>query len=107
VFGFSFLDENAGKLRGVALDGVEPTYGAIAGGKYKGARPLFVYVKRQHIGAVSGLDRFLAEYVSEKAIGKDGYLARKGLVALPKPELEAMRKAVLAAEPIAVEALSN
>ncbi|MDX2156420.1 MAG: PstS family phosphate ABC transporter substrate-binding protein [Hyphomicrobiaceae bacterium] len=88
VFGYSFLEENTAKLRGVAIDGVEPTYDTIAGGKYKGARPLFVYVKKQHVGVVPGVDKFVAEYVSAKAMSKDGYLARKGLVTLPKAESE-------------------
>ena len=94
IFGFSFLDENSAKLRGVALDGAEPTYENIAGGKYKGSRPLFVYIKKQHVGVVPGIDKFAAEYVSSKALGEDGYLAKKGLVTLPKKELEDVRKSV-------------
>jgi phosphate transport system substrate-binding protein len=94
IFGFSFLDENSAKLRGVTFDGVEPTYENIAAGKYKGSRPLFVYVKKQHIGMVPGIDKFAAEYVSNKALGEDGYLAKKGLVTLPKAELDAVRKNV-------------
>jgi phosphate transport system substrate-binding protein len=94
VFGFSFLEENSAKLRGVAFDGVEPTYDNIAGGKYKGSRPLFVYVKKQHIGVVPGIDKFAQEYVSNRALGEDGYLAKKGLVTLPKPELDKVRKTV-------------
>lgn len=88
IFGYSFLEENAAKLRGVAIDGVEPTYDNIASGKYEGSRPLFVYVKKQHVGVVPGIDKFVAEYVSPKAMSKDGYLARKGLVALPKAEAD-------------------
>ncbi|KAB2849443.1 MAG: PstS family phosphate ABC transporter substrate-binding protein [Hyphomicrobiaceae bacterium] len=88
IFGYSFLEENTAKLKGVAIDGVEPDYDAISSGKYKGARPLFVYVKKQHVGVVPGIDKFVAEYVSQKALSKDGYLARKGLVALPKAELD-------------------
>ena len=61
---------------------------SIAGGKYEGSRPLFIYVKKQHIGIVPGIDKFVAEYVSAKAMSKDGYLARKGLVALPKGEAD-------------------
>ena len=71
-----------------------PTYDNIAGGKYKGSRPLFVYIKKQHVGIVPGLDKFAAEYVSTRALGEDGYLAKKGLVTLPKNELEPVRKAV-------------
>ena len=66
IFGYSFLEENTAKMKGVAIDGVEPTYDTIAGGKYKGARPLFVYVKKQHVGVIPGIDKFVAEYVSRR-----------------------------------------
>jgi phosphate transport system substrate-binding protein len=95
VFGYSFLEENAAKLKGVALDGVAPDYDAIASGKYKGARLMYVYVKKAHIGVIPGLDKFVAEFVSDKALGAEGYLARKGLVTLPKADLEAVKKSVL------------
>ena len=88
IFGYSFLEENTAKLKGVTIDGVEPTYDTISSGKYKGARPLFVYVKKQHVGVIPGIDKFVAEYTSVKALSKDGYLARKGLVALPKTEVD-------------------
>jgi phosphate transport system substrate-binding protein len=100
IFGFSFLDANTAKLRGVALDGTDPTYDNIAGGKYKGSRPLFVYIKKQHVGVVPGLDKFAAEYVSTRALGEDGYLAKKGLVTLPKKELDPVRKAVTGLVPM-------
>jgi phosphate transport system substrate-binding protein len=94
IFGYSFLEENANKLRGVPLNGVDPTYENIASGKYKGSRLLYVYLKKQHVGVVPGLDKFAAEYVSPKAIGEDGYLAKKGLVTLPKAEADQVRKSV-------------
>jgi len=87
IFGFSNLEENSAKLKGVTIDGVEPTYETVSSGKYKGARPLFVYVKKQHIGVIPGLDKFVAEYLSEKALGAEGYLTEKGLVAMPKDKL--------------------
>ena len=96
VFGYSFLEENTAKLRGVAIEGVEPSFEAINSGKYKGSRPLFIYVKKQHIGVIPGLDKFIAEYVADKAIGKEGYLSRKGLVPLPAADADAVRKAALA-----------
>lgn len=95
IFGFSFLDENTAKLRGVGIDGVEPNYDTISSGKYKGARPLFIYVKKQHVGVIPGIDKFVVEYVSAKAMSKDGYLARKGLVALPKAEADAVAKSAV------------
>ena len=54
IFGYSFLEENTAKLKGVPIDGVEPDYDTISSGKYKGARPLFVYVKKQHVGVDPG-----------------------------------------------------
>ncbi|HWV82199.1 MAG TPA: PstS family phosphate ABC transporter substrate-binding protein [Hyphomicrobiaceae bacterium] len=86
IFGYSFLEENTAKLRGVPINGVAPEYDAIAAGKYAGARPLFIYVKKQHVGVIPGIDKFVAEYVSSKAMSKDGYLALKGLIALPPSE---------------------
>jgi phosphate transport system substrate-binding protein len=100
VFGYSFLEENAAKLKGVALNGTVPTFEAIAGGKYQGSRPLFVYIKKQHVGVVPGLDKFAAEYVSAKALGEDGYLGKKGLVTLPKAELDVVRKSVTGLSPM-------
>jgi phosphate transport system substrate-binding protein len=96
VFGYSFLEENLAKLRGVAIDGVTPDAEGISSGKYKGSRRLYVYIKKQHMGVVPGLDKFIAEYMSANALGKDGYLASKGLVPLPAAELEASRKGALA-----------
>lgn len=98
VFGFSFLEENSAKLKGVALEGAEPTFENIAGGKYKGARRMYVYVKKAHIGVIPGLDKFVAEYASAKAMGEDGYLTQKGLVALPKEELEKAAKSATSME---------
>ncbi|KAB2939434.1 PstS family phosphate ABC transporter substrate-binding protein [Hyphomicrobium sp.] len=103
VFGYSFLEENTAKLRGVPIEGVEPEYDAISAGKYKGARPLFVYVKKQHVGVVPGIDKFVEEYVSEKAMSKDGYLARKGLVALPKEEADKVRETALGMKTLSAE----
>lgn len=105
IFGFSFLEENAAKLRGVNIEDVEPTYDNISAGKYKGARDLFVYVKKQHVGVIPGLDKFVAEYVSEKAMGAEGYLASKGLVALPKDAAEKVAKAALAMEVLKADEL--
>lgn len=94
IFGFSFLEENAGKINGVKVDGVEPSYETVASGEYKVARPLFIYAKKEHIGVIPGMAEFMAEYVSEAAMGEDGYLADKGLVALPADQAEAVRKTV-------------
>lgn len=91
IFGFSFVEQNANAIKDIPIDGVEATYETIADSTYKMSRPLFVYVKKQHIGQVPGMAEFVAEYVSDKALGEDGYLADKGLVTLPGAAAEKTR----------------
>jgi len=86
IFGFSFLDQNADKLHGSKIGGVEPEFDAIADGSYPVSRPLFFYVKKSRVGAVPGIAEYLAEFSSEKAWGPDGYLADKGLIPMPDAE---------------------
>jgi phosphate transport system substrate-binding protein len=93
IFGYSFLEENTSKLKGAKMAGVAPDYETISGGSYPVARPLFIYVKKQHVGVIPGLKEFVAEYVSAKALGEDGYLPKKGLVPLPEAEAAAAAKA--------------
>jgi phosphate transport system substrate-binding protein len=91
IFGFSFLEENASSIKDVAVDGVKASYETIADGSYKVARPLYVYAKKQHIGVIPGMKEFIAEYVSDKALGEDGYLSEKGLVTLPGEQADKTR----------------
>jgi phosphate transport system substrate-binding protein len=83
IFGFSFLDQNADKLQGSKVGGVEPTFENIASGDYGVSRSLFVYAKKEHVGVIPGMEEFIAEYTAEAAWGPDGYLADKGLIPLP------------------------
>ena len=83
IFGYSYLEENSDKIKGLTIQGVAPTYDNIASFKYPASRPLYVYVKQQHVRAVRGMKEFLAEYVKESTWGKGGYLAKRGLVASP------------------------
>jgi len=80
IFGYSFLEENLDKLKGAVVDGVLPSYETVSSGKYPASRPLFIYVKKQHVGVIPGIAEFVAEYTSDKALGEEGYLADKGLV---------------------------
>ena len=82
-----------------------PSYETISGGTYKGARKMYVYIKKARVGQVPGLDKFVAEYVSDAAIGADGYLADKGLVPLPDAELAAVRGAMVSLAPMSGEGL--
>jgi phosphate transport system substrate-binding protein len=86
VFGFSYFEENRDKLRDVPINGVVATYETIADGRYPGARPMFIYVKGEHVRAVRGLREFLIEYTRNSTAGPRGYLARRGLIPLPEAE---------------------
>ncbi len=91
IFGYSFLEENLDKLKGAVVDGVSPTFETVSSGKYPASRPLFIYVKKAHIGVIPGINEFIAEYTSETALGEDGYLAEKGLIPPAQAEIAKIR----------------
>ncbi len=86
IFGFSFLDQNAEKVKGAAIDGVAPTFEAIADGDYPVSRPLYFYVKSAHVDVIPGLRELLREFTSERAWGEEGYLSDRGLIPMPDDE---------------------
>ena len=90
IFGFSFLDQNRDKVRGVAIEGVKPEFESIASGDYPVSRPLYFYVKKAHVGVIPGIAEYLAEFTGENAMGEEGYLAERGLIPLPPEEYEAL-----------------
>jgi len=91
IFGFSFLDQNTDKIQGSYVDGVQPTFDAIADGQYPVSRPLFFYVKEAHVNVIPGMKEYLKEFTSEKAWGADGYLGEKGLIPMPDSERKMFR----------------
>ena len=86
IFGFNFLDQNAEKVKGAAVDNVVPTFDAIADGDYPVSRPLYFYVKKAHVDVIPGLRGFLREFTSERAWGDEGYLSDRGLIPMPVGE---------------------
>ena len=86
IFGFSFLDQNAEKVKGAEIDGVKPTFDAIADGSYPVSRPLYFYAKKAHVDVIPGLKGFLREFTSERAWGEEGYLSDRGLIPMPDDE---------------------
>ncbi|MBC2836876.1 PstS family phosphate ABC transporter substrate-binding protein [Paragemmobacter straminiformis] len=94
VFGLSFYQNNTDKLRVATMSGVVPSTETIASGEYPVSRPLFMYVKKQHIGVIPGLKEFVEFFVSDEMAGPDGPLAQYGLVS--DPELAATQAAVAA-----------
>lgn len=82
IFGFSFLESNAGTIKGIPMSGIAPTYASISDFSYPGARPLYIYVKKQHLAPIKGLQAYVAEWA--KSWGPDGYLKAKGMVISPE-----------------------
>ncbi len=87
AFGFSYLDGNRDKIRGLTIDGVAPSMDTITSEKYPGSRAMYIYVKKAHLGAVPGLMEYVAEFAKGSAEG--GYLAAKGLIP-PHKDMEAL-----------------
>lgn len=54
------------------IDGRAPTYEAIDEGEYPFSRPLCLYVKKYHIGAIPGIVEYVVECTSDKATGAEG-----------------------------------
>ena len=83
IFGYSYLEANSDRLKGLQINGVSPTYDTISTFKYPGARPLYIYIKNAHAGAIPAVRAYAAEFTKESAFGPNGYLRRSGLIAAP------------------------
>ncbi len=94
VFGLSFYQNNMDKLKVATMSGVVPSVESISTGEYPVSRPLYFYVKKQHIGVIPGLKEYVEFFVSDDVAGPDGPLAAYGLVS--DPELAATQAAVAA-----------
>ena len=82
LFGYSYLEENLSRIRGISLNGVQPSYESIASFRYPGARPMYIYIKNAHLEAIPGIRAFAAEFVREGTFGSKGYLRQSGLIAM-------------------------
>lgn len=100
IFGYSFLEQNEDKVRGSLINGVEPTYETIADASYPISRSLYFYVKNAHVATIPGIKQFVAEFTSDKAWGPEGYLADKGLIALPDAERASVAASAKALTPM-------
>lgn len=96
VFGLSFYENNADKLKVATVDGITPSTETIASGEYPVSRPLFFYVKKAHLGVVPGLKEYVEFFLDDQMIGPDSPLADYGLVAAPDAERQEQRDAFTA-----------
>jgi len=82
------------KIQVATMNGVTPSVETISSGEYPVSRPLFFYVKKEHLGIIPGLKEYVQYFASERVLGEDGPLADYGLVPLPDKELELLLKTV-------------
>ncbi|UNE54590.1 substrate-binding domain-containing protein [Bartonella machadoae] len=93
VFGLSYYENNADKLKVAHINGFAPTVETIISGEYPVSRPLFFYVKKAHLDIVSGLREYIDFFLSDQMIGPDSPLAEYGLIVASEKERQAQRSA--------------
>lgn len=91
---FGEIGKYAGQVVPVPIDGLLPTPEALQDGHFPLVRSLYLHVKTQHAALVPGLRAFVAEFFSEGATGRDGYLVHAGLVPIPDRERQRTRAAI-------------
>ncbi|MES1952279.1 phosphate binding protein [Salinisphaera sp. S4-8] len=105
IFGYSFLEENRGKIQAAKVDGVEPKRELISSGEYPVSRSLFFYAKNAHVGRIDGMDDYVKLFLSDQMASDRGALKSLGLISLPPEELEAMREKWKNREQVTAESL--
>lgn len=95
VFGLSFYDQNRDRLQVATVDGVTPSLETIATGEYPVSRPLFFYIKNQHVGVIPGLLEYAQYFLSEEIGGMGSPLESAGLIPMDMEEREQITSAVM------------
>jgi phosphate transport system substrate-binding protein len=83
VFGLSFYESNTDTLKVASVSGVVPSKETVVSGEYPVSRPLFFYVKGQHLGVVPGIEDYVAFFLSDAMAGEGGMLEAAGLIPQP------------------------
>lgn len=94
VFGLSFYESNRDRLQVATVSGVEPTIDNIIAGDYPVSRPLFFYIKGEHIGVIPGLQEFAQFFISEQTSGFGSILEEAGLIPLSDEERDEVMAAI-------------
>ena len=86
VFGLSFYDQNRDRLKVATINGVTPSLETIGSGEYPVSRPLFFYVKGEHLGVVPGIDQYVEYFLNDQVSGFGSPLEAAGLIPLNDEE---------------------
>lgn len=103
VFGYSYLEENSDRLKGLPINGIAPTYENIASLRYPASRPLYIYIKKANLEAMPSLKLYVEQWA--KSWSKDGPLAQIGLVPSPDNVIAANAEAAANMTPMTGEDL--
>lgn len=103
IFGYSYLEENADRLKGLPINGIAPTYDNIASLRYPASRPLYIYIKKANLEIMPSLGLYVDQWA--RSWGRDGPLARIGLVPSPDGVIAANAEAAAQMTPMTGEGL--
>ncbi|MFV9875822.1 MAG: substrate-binding domain-containing protein [Rickettsiales endosymbiont of Dermacentor nuttalli] len=92
IFGYNFLEHNSSIIHASTINGVIPNAYNISICKYPISRPLYIYIKKSHLNTLTSMKLFIKKLLDKKAIGKDGYLVRYGLIPMKQQNLENILK---------------
>lgn len=86
VFGLSFYDQNRDRLQVATVNGVTPSLETIGSGEYPVSRPLFFYVKGEHLDVIPGLAEYTEYFLNDMVSGYGSPLEDAGLIPLDEEE---------------------
>ena len=86
VFGLSFYEQNRDRLRVATVNGVTPSQTTVVNGKYPVSRPLYMYIKGDHLKAIKGLPQYVEFFLAPKVSGNNSKLVKAGLIPLSANE---------------------
>ena len=99
IVSYSFLDQNRNQVQSLSINGILPTPQSVQDNRYILSRPLYIYAKKEREAASPELGEFIKEFTLDQVSGVDGYLTKRGLIALPPEEHAKQRKTIEAGIP--------
>lgn len=95
IITFSFYEQNRDRLTAFSINNVLPSFSTIQQGDYPLSRPLYLYIRTDDIQDSPTRIAYVLEFISQDAIGKEGYLSEKGLISLSLQEQKEMYRRAL------------
>ena len=86
VFGLGFYEQNRDRLQVATIENIAPSLETIASGAYPVSRPLYFYVKGEHLEIIPGLTEYVDFFLTPEVSGLGGPLEEIGLIPLSDDE---------------------